>query len=133
MRGYGGRWALRARWHRLRLASSHRLNSLSAVVIAEQDHSFDGIIGAGGWQHPVWPRSAKKCLTGFDRQFSFRGIGQCLKFRQRIAAGQFKQAHHQRRTLDLAQQIDEMLHSGQDGRAIILTVARAPASVTTSG
>jgi hypothetical protein len=42
-----------------------------------------------------------------------------MQFRQRFTAGTFEQAHHQRRTLYLSQQIDEMLHSGQDGGAVI--------------
>ena len=65
----------------------------------------DGIIQLG--------HAMEKCLTGFDRQFSLGGISQCLQLRQRIAAGVFEQAHHQRRALDLAQEIADLLAPGQ--------------------
>ncbi|MDT4855633.1 hypothetical protein FQZ97_899960 [compost metagenome] len=97
----------------------HRLNGLRAVVIAEQDHSFNSILEALTDGIIQLGHAMEKCLTGFDRQFSLGGISQCLQLRQRIAAGVFEQAHHQRRALDLAQEIDEMLHPGQDGGAVI--------------
>lgn len=86
------------------------LDGLRAVVVFEQHDPFgsalDVLLG-GDFQ---LGDGVEDRLTGLDRELALGRVGQRVQFRQRRAAGLFKQAHREAGAFQLSQQADEVLH-----------------------